>query len=143
MAEQFQIHEKHANGNTNDTTIIPKKTKFKQQNVVDLSAVELNEIMKKFDLKYKTDSEKDSKVTLVDSHIVSESSPPPTSLSLNDSSNSNSEGNSVTSAPTPMPRTSRNNSLVETVAQSSAIAGDGSAPPKPKPRTTTSSSYKV
>lgn len=137
------------NGSHNTTTqIIAKSLKSPKQEVGD--ADELSTIFKKFDTKYKTDSEKESSENIDDNCVGSggydddnnyeddgarEPSPP-----SQDSPNTEDSSSSV---PKPMPRTSRNNSLQDSTGQQQPLAVEpNKVMPKPRPRTT-ASAYKV
>lgn len=139
------------NGSHNTTTqIIAKSLKSPKQEVGD--ADELSTIFKKFDTKYKTDSEKESSENIDDNCVGSgggydddnnyeddgarEQSPP-----SQDSPNTEDSSSSV---PKPMPRTSRNNSLQDSTGQQQQplVVEANKVMPKPRPRTT-ASAYKV
>ena len=115
--------------------------KSPKQEVVDTEDFqkdELSTIFKKFDAKYKTDSEKDNSNVIVeesneDGGGMQQYSPP--------SENSpNTEDSSSSSVPKPMPRTSRNNSLPD--AQLQSPMEPPNVMPKPRPRTS-ATAYKV
>lgn len=122
-----------------------------------------SELLRKFDNKYKTDSEKDGKDTDLMRRFSRESPADESTGSSEDASianvadlsspqqqreregSSGSVGSGVTSPPRPMPRTSRNNSLGD-AATTAALASGGSGDevmPRPRPRTTAAAAYKV
>lgn len=126
-----------------------------------------SELLRKFDNKYKTDSEKDCKETELSRRFSRESPADESTGSSEDASiatagdlsspsqhqqqhreregSSGSVGSGVTSPPRPMPRTSRNNSLGDaatTAAVTGGVAGD-EVTPRPRPRTTAAAAYKV
>ncbi|XP_020715431.1 coronin-7 isoform X2 [Ceratitis capitata] len=125
-----------------------------------------SELLRKFDNKYKTDSEKDCKETELSRRFSRESPADESTGSSEDASiatagdlsspsqhqqqqreregSSGSVGSGVTSPPRPMPRTSRNNSLGDaatTAAVTGGVAGD-EVTPRPRPRTTAAAAYK-
>lgn len=108
--------------------IIAKSLKSPKQEVVETD--ELSNIFKKFDSKYKTDSEKECGEDNM-MHDDDGGSPSQDSPNTEDSSSS---------VPKPMPRTSRNNSLQDSMPNLPMDANK--VMPKPRPRTT-ASAYKV
>lgn len=117
----------------------------------ELLSLSRNDIMKKFDNKYKTDSEKS--IPPIRKRNISPQNggdggdnnheEQSRIVSLNSSQESPEDSchsdHSITTPPKPMPRTSRNNSLPDSQHSSSS---DETPTPRPKPRTTTPSSYK-
>ncbi|XP_067641651.1 coronin-7 isoform X2 [Eurosta solidaginis] len=123
-----------------------------------------SDLIPKFDNKYKTDSEKDAKETELMRRFSRESPADDSTGSSEDASNATAtdlsspqqqqrdrEGScgsigsgGITSPPRPMPRTSRNNSLGDTVcsAQAASSVGGDEVMPRPRPRTTAASAYK-
>lgn len=127
------------NGCHNASQIIAKSLKSPKLEVVGDSD-ELSTIFKKFDSKYKTDSEKESAYNNdaddgdYDSGGAQEQKTPPSQDSPNTE-------DSPSSVPKPMPRTSRNNSLQDSNQQQ--LGQDApSILPKPRPRTS-AGAYKV
>ncbi|XP_036319529.1 coronin-7 isoform X1 [Rhagoletis pomonella] len=122
------------------------------------------DLIRKFDNKYKTDSEKDFKDSELSRRFSRESPADESTGSSEETSNatatdlsspqqqqqreregsSGSVGSGVTSPPRPMPRTSRNNSLGDAATTATIVSGIGGdeVTPRPRPRTTAASSYK-
>ncbi|XP_073834070.1 coronin isoform X2 [Musca autumnalis] len=139
--QQQQFNGSHPN-NPVTQQIIAKSLKSPKQEVVETD--ELSNIFKKFDSKYKTDSEKESAggggcVGYDDDNNLHddesghgrEHSPPSQDSPITEDSSS--------SVPKPMPRTSRNNSLQDSMPNLPMDANK--VMPKPRPRTT-ASAYK-
>ncbi|XP_054728049.1 coronin-7 isoform X1 [Anastrepha obliqua] len=119
-----------------------------------------SELIRKFDNKYKTDSEKDFKELELTRRFSRESpadestgssedattdlSSPPQQQQREREGSSGSVGSGVTSPPRPMPRTSRNNSLGDAATTGAFASGAGGdeVMPRPRPRTTAASAYK-
>ncbi|XP_039959760.1 coronin-7 isoform X1 [Bactrocera tryoni] len=122
-----------------------------------------SELLRKFDNKYKTDSEKDGKDTELMRRFSRESPADESTGSSEDASianaadlsspqqqqreregSSGSVGSGVTSPPRPMPRTSRNNSLGDAATTAALASGGGGdeVMPRPRPRTTAAAAYK-
>ncbi|EDV91711.1 coronin-7 isoform X2 [Drosophila grimshawi] len=98
-----------------------------------------SELIRKFEAKYKTDSEKEPPCQVDEKESPTEHS---TGSSEEASSSAALDTNSASgshSPPKPMPRTSRNNSLPE--ATSCDSAGECNTP-RPRPRTTAAAAYK-
>ncbi|XP_023292449.2 coronin-7 isoform X1 [Lucilia cuprina] len=127
--------KQHLNGcHNNPQQIIAKSLKSPKQEVVDggedFQKDELSTIFKKFDTKYKTDSEKEM-IMADDSHEgdggAQQITPP-------SEDSPNTEDSSSSSVPKPMPRTSRNNSLPDAQQPQSPLESNNVIP-KPRPRT--------
>ncbi|ALC48689.1 pod1 [Drosophila busckii] len=113
------------------------------------------ELIRKFESKYKTDSEKDA-VNMQSTHCDDKESPTEHSTGSSEEASSSvaldtNSASGTHSPPKPMPRTSRNNSLQETGATtpqsgSGSVSGGDSAgesnTPRPRPRTTAAAAYK-
>uniref|UniRef100_A0A1A9V0J8 Coronin n=1 Tax=Glossina austeni TaxID=7395 RepID=A0A1A9V0J8_GLOAU len=130
---------KHVNGCAPDNQIISKKKINKEEDMVidQQKRDELATIMRKFDSKYKTDSEKDNKGE--EGMINTDASSPLQNVESPNTDESSS--NNASTAPTPMPRTSRNNSLPDS-GQLTNAGGGNNIMPRPRPRTTTPGAYK-
>lgn len=137
------MKKQHLNGCHNIPQQIIGKVLLKspKQEVVDdgddFHKDELSTIFKKFDAKYKTDSEKEMAANENNESDMGgnqEHSPP----SIN---SPNTEDSSSSSVPKPMPRTSRNNSLQDAAQPQSALDSNAITP-KPRPRTS-AGAYKV
>ncbi|XP_013109515.2 coronin-7 isoform X1 [Stomoxys calcitrans] len=141
--KQLKQQQQQLNGSHNaNTQIIAKSLKSPKQEVVEVD--ELSTIFKKFDAKYKTDSEKESTGDMDENggrydddnndeeDGAREHSP---HSSSQDSPNTEDSSSSV---PKPMPRTSRNNSLQDTLSgqQQPLSVEANKVLPKPRPRTT-------
>ncbi|XP_030567468.1 coronin-7 isoform X1 [Drosophila novamexicana] len=115
----------------------------------DECSLNQNELIRKFEAKYKTDSEKDH-------HQQADEKESPTEHSTGSSEEASSSAALDTNSPSgshsppkPMPRTSRNNSLPEAGnPQSGCGSGSGNDSagecntPRPRPRTTAAAAYK-
>ncbi|KAH8289104.1 hypothetical protein KR054_000406 [Drosophila jambulina] len=99
---------------------------------------ECSELIRKFEAKYKVDSEKEKAQSQEDE----KESPTEQEHSTGSSEEvSSSAASGSHSPPKPMPRTSRNNSLPE-AASDSAGENSGGGTPRPRPRTTAAAAYK-
>ncbi|XP_055843169.1 coronin-7 isoform X2 [Episyrphus balteatus] len=150
-AKKQQQNGRHASTTPVVVTAVKNDLRFndKSDNNKDddeLLALSRNDIMKKFDSKYKSDTD-NKNISSIRKRAVSPQNgdnnheEPPRMVSHNSSQESPEEScssdHSITSPPKPMPRTSRNNSLPDSQHSSSS-----DETPRPKPRTTTPSSYK-
>ncbi|KAH8266238.1 hypothetical protein KR038_004322 [Drosophila bunnanda] len=103
---------------------------------------ECSELIRKFEAKYKVDSEKEKAQSQSQSQEDDKESPTEQEHSTGSSEEvSSSAASGSHSPPKPMPRTSRNNSLPE-AASDSAGENSGSGTPRPRPRTTAAAAYK-
>ncbi|KAL7744975.1 hypothetical protein ACLKA6_007244 [Drosophila palustris] len=138
--------EKNGNGNENNGSSCNDK-KMNQpcpnpnKGQAEECSLSQSELIRKFEAKYKTDSEKDVQVDEKESpteHSTGSSEEASSSGALDTNSASGSH-----SPPKPMPRTSRNNSLPEATTPGSGgdSAGEGNTP-RPRPRTTAAAAYK-
>ncbi|XP_068139744.1 coronin-7 isoform X1 [Drosophila tropicalis] len=146
--EQFVLFRKsqhqnfeEKNGNDNGHTNESRKQK---------DSMECSELIRKFEAKYKTDSEKDRGQELdgwlhkeKESPTEHEHSMGSSEEALSSGGMDNNSASSSNSPPKPMPRTSRNNSLPEVVGGGSISAGEAdNGTPRPRPRTTAAQAYK-
>ncbi|KAM8720160.1 hypothetical protein ACLKA7_006238 [Drosophila subpalustris] len=140
--------EKNGNGNENNGSSCndkkmnqPSPNPNPNKGQTEECSLSQSELIRKFEAKYKTDSEKDIQVDEKESpteHSTGSSEEASSSGALDTNSASGSH-----SPPKPMPRTSRNNSLPEATTPGSGgdSAGEGNTP-RPRPRTTAAAAYK-
>ncbi|XP_039499560.1 coronin-7 isoform X1 [Drosophila santomea] len=135
------FEEKNGNDNSNDSN---GKKSIPSQSQPD---GECSELIRKFEAKYKVDSEKEKAHAYAQSQEDDKESPTEQEHSTGSSEEVSSSGgldnhsaSGSHSPPKPMPRTSRNNSLPE--ASDSAGESSSTNTPRPRPRTTAASAYK-
>ncbi|KAH8420102.1 hypothetical protein KR009_005811 [Drosophila setifemur] len=139
LSKGNNFEEKNGNDNSNQSN--GKKTQSQPDG-------ECSELIRKFEAKYKVDSEKEPKANVhAQSQEDEKESPTEQEHSTGSSEEASSSGGLDThsasgshSPPKPMPRTSRNNSLPE--ASDSAGESSTTNTPRPRPRTTAASAYK-
>ncbi|XP_017870052.1 PREDICTED: coronin-7 isoform X1 [Drosophila arizonae] len=138
--------ERNGNGNASDCN----EKRLHQAKVQPKEECSLNqsELIRKFEAKYKTDSEKDQQAQQLHHHLDDKDSPTEHSTGSSEEASSSAalDTNSPSgshSPPKPMPRTSRNNSLPESTTPQSGSGGDSECnTPRPRPRTTAAAAYK-
>ncbi|EDW06284.2 uncharacterized protein Dmoj_GI21649 [Drosophila mojavensis] len=138
--------ERNGNGNAGDCN----EKRLHQAKVQPKEECSLNqsELIRKFEAKYKTDSEKDQQAQQLHHHLDDKDSPTEHSTGSSEEASSSAalDTNSPSgshSPPKPMPRTSRNNSLPESTTPQSGSGGDSECnTPRPRPRTTAAAAYK-
>ncbi|KAH8354729.1 hypothetical protein KR084_004466 [Drosophila pseudotakahashii] len=144
------FEEKNGNDNSNSESNGKKSTPSQSQQ--SQQDGECSELIRKFEAKYKVDSEKekvanayaqsqsqeDDKESPTEQEHSTGSSEEHSSHSSGGLDNHSASGSH--SPPKPMPRTSRNNSLPE--ASDSAGESSSTTTPRPRPRTTAASAYK-
>ncbi|XP_041674405.1 coronin-7 isoform X2 [Drosophila eugracilis] len=135
------FEEKNGNDNSNESN---GKKNTPSQSQPD---GECSELIRKFEAKYKVDSEKEKAHGYAQSQEDDNQSPTEQEHSTGSSEEVSSSGgldnhsaSGSHSPPKPMPRTSRNNSLPE--ASDSAGESGSTNTPRPRPRTTAASAYK-
>ncbi|XP_034490878.1 coronin-7 isoform X1 [Drosophila innubila] len=133
--------EKNGNGTENNDKKMTHPNPNPNKGQTEECSLSQSELIRKFEAKYKTDSEKDVQVDEKESpteHSTGSSEEASSSGALDTNSASGSH-----SPPKPMPRTSRNNSLPEATTPGSGgdSAGEGNTP-RPRPRTTAAAAYK-
>ncbi|XP_037724371.1 coronin-7 isoform X1 [Drosophila subpulchrella] len=131
------------NGNDNSSESNGKKSTPSQSQPDG----ECSELIRKFEAKYKVDTEKEKANAYAQSQEDDKESPTEQEHSTGSSEEVSSSGgldnhsaSGSHSPPKPMPRTSRNNSLPE--ASDSAGESSSTTTPRPRPRTTAASAYK-
>ncbi|KAH8396307.1 hypothetical protein KR222_007695 [Zaprionus bogoriensis] len=129
--------EKNGNGNGNANESCETKRLTGESGSLSQS-----ELIRKFEAKYKTDSEKEQQQQQL--HVDDKESPTEHSTGSSEEASSSAalDTNSASgsqSPPKPMPRTSRNNSLPESGSGDSP--GEGNTP-RPRPRITAAAAYK-
>ncbi|KAH8245350.1 hypothetical protein KR032_009380 [Drosophila birchii] len=137
LSKGNNFEEKNGNDNSNQSN--GKKGSGGAQSQPD---GECSELIRKFEAKYKVDSEKEKAQCQAQSQEDDKESPTEQEHSTGSSEEvSSSAASGSHSPPKPMPRTSRNNSLPE-AASDSAGENNGSGTPRPRPRTTAAAAYK-
>ncbi|XP_070074392.1 coronin-7 isoform X2 [Drosophila takahashii] len=142
------FEEKNGNDNSSESNGKKSTASQSQQSQPD---GECSELIRKFEAKYKVDSEKEKAANAYAQSQEDDKESPTeqehsTGSSEEHSSHSSGGGMDNHSAsgshspPKPMPRTSRNNSLPE--ASDSAGESSSTTTPRPRPRTTAASAYK-
>ncbi|XP_017054931.1 coronin-7 isoform X2 [Drosophila ficusphila] len=138
------FEEKNGNDNSNESNGKKGTTPSQSQCQPD---GECSELIRKFEAKYKVDSEKEKAHAHAQSQEDDKESPTEQEHSTGSSEEHSSSGgldnhsaSGSHSPPKPMPRTSRNNSLPE--ASDSAGESSSTTTPRPRPRTTAASAYK-
>lgn len=133
----------------------------------ELTSLSKRDIIRKFDAKYKTDSEKETvvsnknRLSFIESKDVDCNPDSPQEDSTGSSEEVSSESpqqqhsggdSGFNSPPKPMPRTSRNNSLPDATTTTTttppintpgSVSMEDNSMPRPRPRTTAASTYKV
>ncbi|XP_034100927.1 coronin-7 isoform X1 [Drosophila albomicans] len=133
------------NGNGNESHNNSDSSNNTKKNNSQECSLSQSELIRKFEAKYKTDSEKDIVHQVDEKESPTEHS---TGSSEEASSSAGLDTNSASgshSPPKPMPRTSRNNSLPEATTPQGSSGGDSAGEgntPRPRPRTTAAAAYK-
>ncbi|XP_017030540.1 coronin-7 isoform X3 [Drosophila kikkawai] len=142
LSKGNNFEEKNGNDNSNQSNQSNGKKVAQSQ-----PDGECSELIRKFEAKYKVDSEKEKAQSQSQSQEDDKESPTEHEHSTGSSEEvSSSAASGSHSPPKPMPRTSRNNSLPEAASDSAGEnnsgSGSGSGTPRPRPRTTAAGSYK-
>lgn len=139
--------ERNGNGNASDCN--EKRLHQAKMQPKEECSLNQSELIRKFEAKYKTDSEKDQQAQQLHHQLDDKDSPTEHSTGSSEEASSSAalDTNSPSgshSPPKPMPRTSRNNSLPEATTPQSGSGGDSECnTPRPRPRTTAAAAYKV
>ncbi|XP_015041271.2 coronin-7 isoform X1 [Drosophila pseudoobscura] len=145
LSKGNNFEEKNGNDNSNQNGAGQKKSCSQAQSQPD---GECSELIRKFEAKYKIDTEKDVRAAGGDGHDDEKESPTEHSAGSSEDASASSSGaldthsaSGSNSPPKPMPRTSRNNSLPE-ASDSAGESSSTTTTPRPRPRTTAATAYK-
>ncbi|XP_017147027.1 coronin-7 isoform X2 [Drosophila miranda] len=145
LSKGNNFEEKNGNDNSNQNGAGQKKSCSQAQSQPD---GECSELIRKFEAKYKIDTEKDVRAAGGDGHDDEKESPTEHSAGSSEEASASSSGaldthsaSGSNSPPKPMPRTSRNNSLPE-ASDSAGESSSTTTTPRPRPRTTAATAYK-